>query len=331
MWAGTGGSGSDAFRREKGVPRGGPAGGDGGRGGDVVLEADPQLSTLLDYSYRRHYRADRGGHGGGKCRTGRDGEHSLLRVPLGTSAHDAESGELIGELTEPGERLVIAVGGRGGRGNTHFATSTRQAPRRWEPGEEGEERRVVLELTLIADVGLVGEPNAGKSTFLQAVTDARPKVADYPFTTLVPNLGVARLPDFRTLVIADVPGIIEGAHEGKGLGHRFLRHIERNPVLALLVPVDAPDPQGQLDALRRELGAHSSDLLAVPFVVLLTKTDLLSPDADPPELRTDGAVAVIGVSAVARRGLNHALEALWRAARDSSGGRDRVGAEEAAR
>ncbi|NIP81341.1 MAG: GTPase ObgE, partial [Gemmatimonadetes bacterium] len=224
---GIGGSGAEAFRREAGVPRGGPSGGDGGHGGDVVLVADPQLATLLDYSYKRHYQAPRGMHGEGSNRTGKSGEDLILRVPPGTVAYDDATGEVLGELLEDGESVVVARGGRGGRGNARFKTATRQAPRRWEPGEEGEERTVRLELKLIADVGLVGEPNAGKSTFLSAVTAARPKVADYPFTTLEPNLGVVQLSDFRSFVIADIPGIIEGAHEGKGLGHQFLRHIER--------------------------------------------------------------------------------------------------------
>jgi len=312
--AGTGGSGSEAFRRESGVPRGGPSGGDGGKGGDVVLEADGSLTTLLDYSYRRHYKAQRGMHGEGKQRTGRSGENLVLRVPPGTVAYDADSGELLAELLAPGERVVVAAGGRGGRGNVHFKTSTRQAPTHWEPGEEGEERRIRLELKLIADVGLVGEPNAGKSTFLSAVTKARPKVADYPFTTLQPNLGVVELSDFRSLVIADIPGIIEGAHEGKGLGHQFLRHVERTRVLLLMVPVDAPDPQAEYERLREELGRYAPELEAIPFVVALTKADLLPAGAPPPELRAEGALGVYAVSSVAGRGTAELLEAVWKAA-----------------
>ena len=315
--AGTGGSGSDAFRREKGVPRGGPAGGDGGKGGDVLLEVDGQLTTLLDYSYRRHYKAERGMHGEGKNKTGRSGDDLILRVPPGTSAFDATSHELLGELIEVGDRVIVALGGSGGRGNTRFKTSTQQAPRRWEPGAEGEERRVRLELKLIADVGLVGEPNAGKSTFLSAVTAARPKVADYPFTTLTPNLGVVRLTDFRSFVIADIPGIIEGAHQGKGLGHQFLRHIERTRTLALMIPVDADDVQAEFDALRAELEAYSTELAATPFCVVLTKTDLLPPDAELPALQPEGAWAVFGVSSVVRRGLDELLGALWKASRPS--------------
>jgi GTP-binding protein len=311
--AGTGGSGSEAFRRETGVPRGGPAGGDGGKGGDVVLMADGQLATLLDYSYRRHYKAPRGMHGAGSNKTGRSGEDLVLRVPPGTVAYDADTDELLGELLADGESIVVAKGGRGGWGNSRFKTSTHQAPTRWEPGGEGEERRLRLELKLIADVGLVGEPNAGKSTFLSAVTAARPKVAAYPFTTLEPNLGVVQLSEHRSFVVADIPGIIEGAHEGKGLGHQFLRHIERTRVLLLLVPVDAEDPQAEYDRLRAELVAYSADLAATPFVVALTKVDLL-PEGDPlPELTAPDALAVMPLSSVARRHLTELLERLWEA------------------
>ncbi|MHC4924810.1 MAG: GTPase ObgE [Planctomycetota bacterium] len=309
--AGPGGSGASAFRRESGVPRGGPSGGDGGKGGDVILEADAQLSTLLDYSYRRHYKAPRGMHGEGSDRTGKSGEDLVLRVPPGTVAVDAETDELIGELMEPGERIIIAKGGRGGRGNARFATATDQAPRRWEPGEEGVERKVRLELKLIADVGLVGEPNAGKSTFLAAVTAAQPKVADYPFTTLTPNLGVVQLSDYRTFVIADRPGSIEGAHGGKGLGHQFLRHIERTRTLALFVPLDAEDPQAEYEALLAELEAYSSDLAATPHCVVLTKSDLLAPDAAPPVIDAPKAWGTHVISSVARRGLPELLEGLW--------------------
>jgi GTP-binding protein len=312
---GVGGSGSEAMRREAFVPRGGPAGGDGGKGGDVVLEVDPQLSTLLDYSYQKHYFAPRGQHGEGSNRTGRSGEDLLLKVPPGTVVTDADSGELLGELLAQGDRLVVARGGRGGRGNAHFPTSTNQAPRRWEPGEEGEERRIQLELKLIADVGLVGEPNAGKSTLLSAVTAARPKVADYPFTTLAPNLGVVRLSGDRSFVMADVPGLIEGAHEGRGLGHQFLRHIERTRTLALLVPVDAPDPQAEYEALRGELAAYAAPQSRTPHCVVLTKTDLLGPGAPPPELSAPEAFGVFPVSSIARQGLAELLDALWERSR----------------
>jgi GTP-binding protein len=309
--AGTGGSGAEAFRRESGVPRGGPAGGDGGRGGDVVAVADADLTTLLDYSYKRHYRAERGQHGEGGNRTGRSGADVELRVPPGTIIRDADTGEFLGELMEAGERLIVARGGRGGRGNARFKTATRQAPRRWEPGEEGESRRLELELKLIADAGLVGEPNAGKSTLLSVVSRARPKVADYPFTTLIPNLGVVELSDYRSFVIADIPGIIEGAHEGKGLGHQFLRHVERTRTLALMVPLDAGDPQAEYDRLRAELGRYSPVLAAVPHCLVLTKADLLPSDEDVPAIEAPEAWRQFVVSSVARIGIDELLEGLW--------------------
>jgi GTPase len=309
--AGTGGSGAEAFRREMGVPLGGPSGGDGGRGGDVVLRADPQLWTLLDYRYQQHYRAERGQHGQGKNRTGKDGDDLVLRVPVGTTVRDAESGEQLGELTEAGEEIVVARGGRGGRGNARFATATRQAPRYWEPGGEGEERRIALELKLIADVGLVGQPNAGKSTLLAAVSAATPKVADYPFTTLTPNLGVVSLSGSRTFVVADIPGIIEGAHEGRGLGHRFLRHIERTRTLAYLIPLDGEDVQAEYELLRGELREYSDELADKPHCVVLTKADVLAPGEEPPLPDAPDAWGRFVISAVARRGLAELLEALW--------------------
>jgi GTP-binding protein len=309
--AGTGGSGAEAFRRESGVPRGGPAGGDGGRGGDVVAVADRGLTTLLDYSYKRHYKAQRGQHGEGSNRTGRSGADVELRLPPGTIIRDADSGEYLGELMEDGDRLVVARGGRGGRGNARFKTATRQAPRRWEPGEEGESRRLELELKLIADVGLVGEPNAGKSTFLSTVSRARPKVADYPFTTLTPNLGVIQLSDFRSFVLADIPGIIEGAHEGKGLGHQFLRHVERTRTLAFMVPVDSLDPQAEYDRLRTEIARYSPVLADVPHCLVLTKADLLPPDEEPPRLEAPEAWQRFVVSSVAKGGVDELLEGLW--------------------
>jgi GTP-binding protein len=311
---GVGGSGAEAFRRESFVPEGGPSGGNGGKGGDVILEVDADLSTLLDFSYQKHYYAPRGQHGQGKDRTGRGGEDMVLRAPRGTIVTDADSGEFLGELLEAGERLVVAKGGRGGKGNAHFPTSTNQAPRKWQPGEEGEQRRIQLELKLIADVGLVGQPNAGKSTLLSSVSAARPKVADYPFTTLTPNLGVAQLPGYRSFVLADIPGIIEGAHEGKGLGHQFLRHIERTRTLALLIPVDVPDHQAEYEGLRRELAAYSQELTRTPHCVVLTKTDLLG-DEPLPEVAAPEAFGVFAVSSVARAGIPELLEALWERSR----------------
>ena len=313
--AGTGGSGAEAFRREKGTPRGGPSGGDGGRGGDVVLVTDPQLSTLLDFSYRRHYRAERGQHGGGNNRTGRSGADRVVSVPPGTTVRDAGTSELMGELLGANDRVVVARGGRGGRGNARFASSRNQAPTRWEPGAEGEARRIELELRLIADVGLVGEPNAGKSTLLSSVSAARPKVADYPFTTLVPSLGVVHLPDFRSFVLADIPGIIEGAHEGKGLGLRFLRHVERTRTLVYLIPADSSDPQAEYGRLRSELRSHSRALAAREHCLVVSKLDLVDPGEPAPRIEAPDAWGSFAVSAVTRRGLDELCEALWRRTR----------------
>ncbi len=308
---GRGGSGAEAFRREKGVPRGGPAGGDGGKGGDVVLVGDEGLTTLSDYRYRRHHRAERGRHGEGSHRTGRSGRDLELRVPPGTIAVDEESGDALGELLAAEERLVVARGGRGGRGNARFASATHQAPRRWEPGEQGQHRLVRLELKLIADIGLVGEPNAGKSTLLSRISRARPKIADYPFTTLTPNLGVAELPDFRSFVVADIPGIIEGAHDGKGLGHRFLRHVERTRALAILLPVDDEDPAAVLAGLRAELAQYSARLAELPFAVVFSKMDLHPPGAGKPAVEAPAAWGTYHVSAVTGQGLAALLEGCW--------------------
>lgn len=313
--AGTGGSGCTSFRREAYVPKGGPDGGDGGRGGSVYLRADEGLSTLLDYQYRAHRRADRGEHGRGANKTGKSGDDVYLPVPPGTEVRDADTGDLVGELLEPGKTLLVAKGGRGGRGNARFATPTHQAPREWEPGEEGEDRRIELILKSIADVGLVGEPNAGKSTLLSAVSAARPKVADYPFTTLAPQLGVVQLTGFRSFVMADIPGLIEGAHEGRGLGVQFLQHIERTRVLAVLVPADDLDPQLTYERLMAEVRQYDASLAKKPHVVALTKIDLVPDDHPMPVLDAPDAAGVYPISAVAQRGLEPLLEALWQLVR----------------
>jgi GTP-binding protein len=309
--AGTGGSGASSFARFKYKPKGGPDGGDGGRGGSVYVRADANLATLLDYRYRTVWKAQRGEHGKGKTQTGASTEDVYLPVPPGTIVRDADSGALIGEVLRDGDTLLVARGGRGGRGNARFATSTHQAPREWEPGEEGEERQIELVLKLIADVGLVGEPNAGKSTLLSVLSAARPKIADYPFTTLEPNLGVVPLSGHRTFVMADIPGIIEGAHTGKGLGLKFLQHVERTRVLAFLVPLDSVDPQATYEQLREEVRRYSEPLVATPHVVLLTKRDLLAPDEPLPALRTPGAAGVLAVSSAAGTGLEELKEFLW--------------------
>ena len=316
MKAGAGGAGAVAFRRERGVPRGGPNGGDGGDGGDVILKADPALDTLLDYRYRENYQAGRAGHGEGANRTGASGEDLILPVPLGTVVYDADTGGRLGELLSDGDTLVVARGGRGGRGNASYATSTHRAPREWEPGEWGEERRIALELKLIADVGLVGEPNAGKSTFLASVSAARPKVAEYPFTTLSPNLGVVGLSEGRSFAIADIPGIIEGAHEGRGLGTQFLRHIERTRTLALLLPIDTEDLQGLYELLRNELRSHAVALAGIPHCVLVTKSDLVPGHERKIELDAPDAWGVFVISSVTREGLPDLCESLWRRVRE---------------
>ena len=308
--AGTGGSGASSFRREKFVPMGGPDGGDGGAGGDVIVRADNNLATLLDYTYRDAWTAERGEHGMGSNKTGRSGADVVLPVPPGTIIRE-QGGAVIGEVLEHGDQIVVAKGGRGGKGNAFFATSTHQSPREWQPGEEGEARVLELELKLIADVGLVGKPNAGKSTLLSVISAARPKIADYPFTTLSPNLGVVQLTDSRTFVVADIPGIIEGAHEGKGLGLQFLRHVERTRILAFLIPIDAMDWQQEYDDLRREVAAYSEELAQKPHCVVFTKLDLLGEDFVPP-IEAPDAFGSFAISAAARTGLDPLLAGWWR-------------------
>ena len=308
--AGTGGSGCMSFRREHRVPMGGPDGGDGGRGGDVIVRGDSNLATLLDYTYRDRWEAERGDHGQGANKTGHSGADVVMPVPPGTVLRDAETKELIGEILESGDEIIVAKGGRGGKGNAFFQTSTHQAPREWQPGEEGQVRTLELELKLIADVGLVGQPNAGKSTLLSVISAARPKIADYPFTTLAPNLGVVQLTDSRTFVVADIPGIIEGAHEGKGLGLQFLRHIERTRVLAFVIPIDAMDWQEEYDGLRAEVSAYSTELAAKPHCVVFSKLDLMGEDYIP-EIEAPDAFGLYAISAAGRTGLDTLLAAWW--------------------
>jgi GTPase len=308
--AGTGGSGASSFRREKYVPLGGPDGGDGGRGGDVIVRGDSNLSTLLDFTYRDFWQAERGEHGMGSNKTGRSGEGVVLPVPPGTVIRDADTNEFLGEILESGQEIVVARGGRGGRGNAAFVSSTHQAPREWQPGEEGERRNLELVLKLIADVGLVGQPNAGKSTLLSVISAARPKVGDYPFTTLSPNLGVVQLSDHRTFVVADIPGIIEGAHEGRGLGLQFLRHIERTRMLAFLIPVDSMDWQAEYDTLRREIRSYSEELAAKPHCVVFTKMDLIG-ELDAPPVDAPEAFATFAISAANREGLDALKSGFW--------------------
>src|SRR5947199_2774181 len=280
--AGDGGHGVTAFRREKFVPRGGPSGGDGGRGGDVWLEADESLNTLLHLRYNPEHIAERGRHGEGSNRSGRDGSDTVVRVPVGTQVYDAKTGDLLKDFTENGERWLAAKGGRGGFGNSHFATSTNRAPRYHQEGSEGEERELQLELKLLADVGLVGFPNAGKSTLISTISAAKPKIADYPFTTLEPHLGVVDSGQYRTFVVADIPGLIEGAHGGAGLGDRFLRHVERTKLILHLVDVSSlsgRDPVSDYEIINRELANYDINLAERPQIVVATKIDAI----DEPE------------------------------------------------
>lgn len=278
---GNGGNGVTAFRREKFVPRGGPSGGDGGRGGSVFIESTEGLNTLLHFRYNPEHKAGRGRHGEGAKRHGANGNDIVLQVPVGTVVGDEVTGEIVHDFTAPGERICVAAGGRGGRGNAQFATPVRRAPRYHEEGRTGDERWLILELKLIADVGLVGLPNAGKSTLISRISAARPKIADYPFTTLEPHLGVVDVGDFKTFVVADIPGLIEGAHEGAGLGDRFLRHIERTKLLLHLVDVSGltEDPIGDFHSINRELTAYSPEVAGKPRIIVATKTDALD-DAD---------------------------------------------------
>lgn len=316
--AGDGGSGCVSFRREKYVPRGGPDGGDGGDGGDVILIADPQIHTLYDFYHQVHFYAENGKPGMGKRMKGKDGEDLLLRVPLGTVVRDGETGELLGDLIHPGQTLIVAKGGKGGRGNAHFATPTRQAPKFAEKGQPGEERWLILELKLIADVGLVGFPNVGKSTLLSKITSAKPKIADYPFTTLQPNLGVVFLNGGETFVVADVPGLIEGAHKGLGLGHEFLRHIERTRVLLYVLDITREETLNQdFTNLQRELFLYNPILLKKDFLIAFNKVDTLKREEREekierlkglfnPELRN----RIYVISAVTGEGLKDLLYAL---------------------
>jgi GTPase len=316
--AGDGGRGCVSFRREKFVPKGGPDGGDGGKGGDIVLEVDRNIGTLLDFRYKQRFSAARGEHGRGSDQKGRDGSDYVVRVPLGTVVRRADSGAVLADLVSHEQRLIAAHGGRGGRGNTRFKSATNQAPRHAEPGEPGETRWLTLELKLLADVGLIGLPNVGKSTLLARISAARPKIAPYPFTTLIPQLGIVGLRDERSCVVADIPGIIAGAHEGKGLGHQFLRHIERTRLLIHLVDMTTlgeNDPLMNFETVNRELLAYDPQLAEKPQVVVATKMDI--PTAKQAWERFQPAIAargfrVLAISAVTGEGIGTLLDELYR-------------------
>lgn len=315
--AGKGGDGAATFRREKYVPRGGPSGGDGGRGGSIVLEADASLTTLMDYHYQRRYRADDGGAGLSKDRYGRDAKDLILKVPAGTMVYDAATGELLGDLSRPGQRLVVARGGSGGRGNIHFANAVHQAPRFAEKGEAGEARTLRLELKLLADVGLLGLPNVGKSTLIAAVSAARPKIADYPFTTLVPNLGVVAVAPHQSFVVADLPGLVEGAHRGAGLGLGFLRHAERTRLLVHVLDasgITGRDPLEDFATINRELKMYGGRLAAIPQVVALNKMDIAADEQMVRRVETalqKEGYAVFRISAATHEGTQSLVYALW--------------------
>jgi GTP-binding protein len=310
--AGRGGDGCVSFRREKYVPRGGPDGGDGGKGGDIVVEATGRVATLVDLHYNRHYRAERGAHGRGQSKRGKSGADAVIFVPPGTVIKELDTGLVLGELLEAGERCVVAKGGKAGLGNERFKSARNQAPTKSTPGGPGEHGRLEITLKLIADVGLVGEPNAGKSTLLGVVSAAHPKVASYPFTTRTPVLGIVKSGDFETFVMVDIPGLVEGAHEGKGLGKEFLRHIERCRMLLYLIDVTLPDPQVSYETLRNEIMRYDPELLAKPSVVALTKCDLVDggiDGVDPGLLGIHGRVYPI--SSLTKEGLGPLVAGLW--------------------
>lgn len=310
--SGAGGAGSVHFRREKHVPKGGPDGGDGGRGGHIILRGNAQLWTLLHLKYKKHVIAEPGRGGEGGRRKGADGNDMILEVPMGTVARDAETGEVRCEITEDGQEFILTPGGRGGLGNDHFKTATNQAPHFAQPGEAGIEEWIILELKLLADVGLVGFPNAGKSTLLSSISAARPEIGDYPFTTLVPNLGVVAYRDDRSFVMADIPGIIEGASEGKGLGLRFLRHIERNSILLFVIPADAEHLGGQYDILVNELRKFNPELLDKQHLLAISKSDLL--DEELTEALTSelpNGIPHVFISSVTGKNLDRLKDMIW--------------------
>jgi GTP-binding protein len=315
LTSGKGGQGSAHLRREKYIPKGGPDGGDGGRGGHIILRGNPNLWTLYHLKFKRHYKAGYGGAGSKQTSTGADGEDVIVEVPLGTVVRDSETQNIILEITEDGQEFIIARGGKGGLGNDHFKSSTNQTPRYAQPGLDGVEVDITLELKVLADVGLVGFPNAGKSTLLSVVTAAKPKIANYEFTTLKPNLGIVKYRDHQTFVMADIPGIIEGAAEGKGLGHYFLRHIERNSTLLFLIPADADDIKKQYDILLDELRRYNPEMLDKDRLIAISKCDMLDEELQA-EMKQELDVDFIGIpylffSSVAQQGLMELKDKLW--------------------
>lgn len=314
--SGNGGGGSTHFRREKYIPKGGPDGGDGGRGGHVILRGNKQLWTLLHLKFKKHIKAEHGAHGSSNLKTGSQGKDVYIDVPLGTIVRDDESEEVLFEITDDGEEKILQKGGRGGLGNNHFKSSTNQTPRHAQPGEEGSEGWKILELKILADVGLVGFPNAGKSTLLSVVSAAKPEIADYPFTTLRPNLGIVSYRDYRSFVMADIPGIIKGASEGKGLGYRFLRHIERNSVLLFMIPADCDHIASEYEILKNELEAYNPELMHKDSVLVISKSDMLDDELKQEldlELKRElEGVPYLYISSVAQTGLLELKDEIWK-------------------
>ena len=310
--AGDGGNGCLSFRREKYVPKGGPDGGDGGKGGDIIFAADKHLRTLLDYRYKKHFKAENGSHGQGAKKFGKSGNDTIIKVPLGTIIKNQQTDEILADLTEHNQKVIIAQGGKGGRGNTRFSTSTNQAPRKYEMGKPGEEVNLILELKLLADVGLVGLPNAGKSTLLSRISAARPKIADYPFTTLIPNLGLVKFKDSNSFVVADIPGLIEGAHKGKGLGIQFLRHIERTRVLAYLIDAQSDDVVDDFFTLKNELKNYDSRLLSKPSILIINKIDI-RPENEIKDVKKIKNLGMkwFAISAVTGQGIEEVKSIMW--------------------
>jgi len=312
--SGSGGPGSAHFRREKFVPKGGPDGGDGGRGGHIMLRGNKQLWTLLHLKYKKHVIASNGKPGEGGKRSGSDGADVILEVPLGTIAKNADTFEQLLEITEDGQEFILTPGGKGGLGNDHFKTPTNQTPRYAQPGEAGIEEWVILELKVLADVGLVGFPNAGKSTLLSVVSAAKPEIADYPFTTIVPNLGVVKYRDYKSFIIADIPGLIEGAAEGKGLGHRFLRHIERNSILLFMIPADSDDIRKDFKVLMSELKKYNPELLDKKRILAISKSDLLDAELKEELIKElPDQIECVFISSVINEGIDQLKDILWRA------------------
>lgn len=314
--SGNGGGGSTHYRREKYIPKGGPDGGDGGRGGHIYVRGNKQMWTLLHLKYNKHTKAGHGAHGSGNLKSGAQGEDKYIEVPIGTIARDAETNEILFEISYDGEEKILVPGGRGGLGNNHFKSATNQSPQYAQPGEPGQEGWKILELKVLADVGLVGFPNAGKSTLLSVITEAKPEIGDYAFTTLRPNLGIVKYRDYRSFVMADIPGIIEGAHEGKGIGLRFLRHIERNSMLLFMIPCDSPDIKKEYEILLNELKQYNSELLLKDRLLAITKSDMIDDELKAEIENELPEISTVFISSVKQSGLMELKDLIWKKLND---------------